>query len=113
MDKDQDEQEQYCSMVNGNTILLSLEGWIKYIEGFTKGLQTTDKVSSTAVLDCVGEILEYMTGFKNQLISLLLHCEKILQENDNLKEKQNIKLISYNEPRTIEDDIYEQELRNE
>lgn len=77
--------EEYSKMVNGNTILLSLEGWIKYIQGFTKGLQTTDKVSSDAVLDCVGEILEYMVSFRTQLIQLLIHCEEVLQENEDLK----------------------------
>lgn len=106
MDKNTEHQEQYCSMVNGNTILLSLEGWIKYIEGFTKGLQTTDKVSSVAVLDCVGEILEYMTQFKGQLLTLFLHCEKVLEENENLKKQKQ--LLTSSEPTTIEDEIYEQ-----
>lgn len=105
--------EEYSKMVNGNTILLALEGWIKYIEGFTKGLQTTDKVSSNAVLDCVGEILEYMTTFRNQLIQLLLHCESILQENEDLKFKldhETTKEITCKEPKTIEDEIYKEEL---
>lgn len=81
------EQENYSSMVNGNTILLSLDGWIKFIEGFTKGLQTTEKVNSSAVLDCIGEILEGMISFKLQITNLFLHCEKILQENERLKEE--------------------------
>jgi hypothetical protein len=105
------EKEQYSSMVNHNTILLSLEGWIKYIEGFTKGLQTTETVNSVAVLDCVGEILEFMTSFKNQLCKLLIHCEQILQENETLKNNKDVSLISQNEPITIEDKIYE-ELKN-
>ena len=84
---DEQEREEYNKMVNGNTILFSLEGWIKYIEGFIKGLNTTDKVSSDAVLDCVGEILEYMTSFRSQLLSLLMHCEDILQKNAELEEK--------------------------
>lgn len=82
---EKDTNEDYSKMVNNNAILLNFEGWIKYIEGFNKGLQTTDKVSSSAVLDCIGEILEYMTTFKNQLLALLLHCEQILQENEELK----------------------------
>lgn len=81
------EREEYNKMVNGNTILFSLEGWIKYIEGFIKGLNTTDKVSSDAVLDCVGEILEYMTSFRSQLLTLLMHCEDILQTNEELTEQ--------------------------
>lgn len=104
-------QEQYSSMVNHNTILLSLEGWIKYIEGFTKGLQTTEMVNSAAVLDCVGEILEFMTSFKNQISKLLIHCEKILEEAENDKSDSNIIMIEQKEPITIEDEIYE-ELKN-
>lgn len=82
------EKEAYSKMVNGNTILLGLEGWIKYVEGFTQGLKTSEKVYSSAVLDCVGEILEYMVSFRQQLVSLLLHCERILQENEMLKSQQ-------------------------
>ena len=82
-----DNQDEYSRMVNNNTILLSLEGWIKFIEGFTKGLQTTEKVSSSAVLDCIGEIMEYMTSFRHQLVDLFLHCEEILEENEKLKEE--------------------------
>lgn len=92
MDKEKSNIEEYSKMVNGNTILLRLEGWIKYIEGFTKGLETTDKVSSMAVLNCVGEILEYMTSFKTELITLLLYCEGILEENEKLKNEAEKKL---------------------
>ena len=98
------QQEDYSSMVNGNTILLSLDGWIKFIEGFTKGLQTTDKVNSAAVLDCVGEILEGMVTFKTQITNLFLHCEKILQENEQLK--KDVKMLPKNIT-TIEDTFYE------
>ena len=88
------EQEEYSKMVNGNTILLGLECWIKYIEGFVKGLQTTDKVSSNAVLDCVCEILEYMHQFKNQIVSLFDYCEQVLEENEKLKAE----LETYKQP---------------
>ena len=45
MDKEEIvEKEQYSSMVNHNSMLLSFEGWIKYIEGFSRGLQTTKTV---------------------------------------------------------------------
>ena len=105
------EDEDYSRMVNGNTILLSLEGWIKFVEGFSKGLQTTDKVSSSAVLDCIGEIMEYMTAFRKQLVDLFLHCEKVLEENETLKEQiyqlQNTKLlvedISYVDAENLEE----------
>lgn len=96
MDKEKSNIEEYSKMVNGNTILLRLEGWIKYIEGFTKGLETTDKVSSMAVLNCVGEILEYMTSFKTELITLLLYCEGILEENEKLKNEAEKKLEESN-----------------
>lgn len=86
MDKEKEkEQESYSSMVNANTMLLSFEGWIKYIEGFTKGLSSTKQVDSTIVLDCVGEILEYMNTLRNQLYNLLVHCEDILEKNETLE----------------------------
>lgn len=84
------QQEDYSRMVNGNTILLSLEGWIKFVEGFSKGLQTTEKVSSNAVLDCIGEIMEYMTSFRVQITNLFLYCEQILQENETLKQQLSV-----------------------
>lgn len=69
-----------------NSILLSLECWTKYVEGFTKGLQTSEKVNSASVLDCIGEVLEFMTSFKKQLLDLFTYCESILEENEKLKE---------------------------
>lgn len=69
-----------------NNILLLLECWTKYIEGFTKGLQTSEKVNSASVLDCIGEVLEFMTSFKKQLLDLFTYCESILEENEKLKE---------------------------
>jgi peptidoglycan hydrolase CwlO-like protein len=72
--------EDYNSMVNTNTMLLSFEGWIKYIEGFSRGLQTTKTVDASQVFDCVGEIMEYMKTLKGQICGLLLHCEQILQD---------------------------------
>jgi hypothetical protein len=81
------DKDDTSSMVNGNTILLAFEGWIKYIEGFIKGLQTTEKVNSTAVLDCVGEVLEYMVTLKSNITRLLIYCETVLQENEMLKEQ--------------------------
>ena len=100
----ENKNEEYSKMVLNNTILLSLEGWIKYVEGFTKGLQTTDKVRSSAVLDCVGEILEYMTQFKVDILKLFNYCEHILTENQQLKEQlkqyqeqENVALIPIKE----------------
>jgi predicted nuclease with TOPRIM domain len=102
--------EEHNSMVNTNTMLLSFEGWIKYIEGFSRGLQTTKTVDAGMVFDCVGEIMEYMKQLKGQICQLLIHCEqqlidaelkdtqasqlqqqceKLLQENEQLKDNIN------------------------
>lgn len=74
-------------MVNTNTMLLSFEGWIKYIEGFSRGLQTTKTVDAVSVLECVGEIMEYMKQLKGQIVSLLLHCEEALEQEDTCNQK--------------------------
>jgi len=89
MNKNEKEQESYSSMVNGNAILLSFEGWIKYIEGFTRGLGSSKTVDSMSVLDCVGEILEYMQTFRKQLAALLIHCEECLEQNELLIQENN------------------------
>ena len=91
MNNTENEQESYSSMVNSNAILLSFEGWIKYIEGFTRGLGSSKTVDSASVLDCVGEILEYMQTFRRQLATLLIHCEKCLEQNEVL-ERENAEL---------------------
>ena len=80
-----EQQEQYSNMVNTNTILLSFECWLKYIEGFTKGLEATEKVNSILVLDCIGEIMEGMRGIKQDVLRILQYCENILEENERLK----------------------------
>jgi len=87
--KEVEEKEAYSSMVNHNTMLLKFEGWIKYIEGFSRGLQTTKTVDAGSVFDCVGEIMEYMRELKNNLLDLLQTCESILEENEKLKEENN------------------------
>lgn len=79
------------SMVQSSTMLLTFEGWIKYIEGFSRGLQTTKTVDASQVFDCVGEIMEYMKTLKGQLMGLLMHCEETLakaEEQTNKFEKQ-------------------------
>lgn len=84
-------REDYAGLVNNNTILLSFEGWIKYIEGFTRGLSTTKTVDSASVLDCIGEILEYMQQLRGNLFKLLSFCEKTLEQNE-LLQQENTKL---------------------
>jgi predicted nuclease with TOPRIM domain len=83
--------EEHNSMVNTNTMLLSFEGWIKYIEGFSRGLQTTKTVDAGMVFDCVGEIMEYMKQLKGQICQLLIHCEQQLIDAE-LKDTQSVQL---------------------
>ena len=84
---DETQQEAYSSMVNHNTILLSFEGWIKYIEGFCRGLQTTKTVDAAQVLDCVGEIMEYMKTLRLDILDILQHCENVLDKDEQLEEE--------------------------
>lgn len=106
--KDVENQEElYSSMVNHNSMLLKFEGWIKYIEGFSRGLQTTKTVDAASVLDCVGEIMEYMKTLKQDILDLLQHCENILEEHDELLE-QNKLLIEQKDVPQIE--IIEEEV---
>ena len=69
-------------MVQSSTMLLSFEGWIKYIEGFSRGLQSTKTVDSSMVFDCICEIMEYMKSIKGQMTDLLIHCESILEQEE-------------------------------
>lgn len=99
MTKAKDKTEDYASIVNNNAILLSFEGWVKFVEGFTKGISSTKTVESKLVLDCIGEILEYMQTLRKNLSSLLSYCETVLEkqeileaENDKLKELIQAKL---------------------
>lgn len=73
-------EDELNGMVQSSAMLLSFEGWIKYIEGFSRGLQTTKTVDALQVFDCVGEIMEYMKTLKSQLVDLLLHCEDVLEK---------------------------------
>ena len=92
--------EQLNAAINHNTILLSFEGWIKYIEGFSRGLQATKTVDAQSVLECVGEIMEYMKTLKGDILDILQHCEDVLEkgeqlelENKQLKEAMAVKLL--------------------
>lgn len=77
--------DDYSTMVNNNAILLSFEGWVKYVEGFSRGIGSSKTVESSLVLDCVGEILEYMQTLRKKLSALLTHCESILEQNELLQ----------------------------
>lgn len=95
-------EQELNSIVQSNTMLLSFEGWIKYIEGFSRGLQTTKTVDAVTVFDCIAEIMEYMKTLKTQIIGLLTYCEDVLEKEDicNSKieklEKQTSELIEEN-----------------
>ena len=109
------EENEYSSIVNSNNMLLSFEGWIKYIEGFSRGLQTTKTVDAMTVFDCIGEIMEYMKSLKNQLVTLLTHCEDVLEREEicNTKisslEKQITHLIDENKSLQTQNDQLFQE----
>lgn len=113
---EKDNNEEYNSMVNTNTMLLSFEGWIKYIEGFSRGLQTTKTVDAGTVFDCIGEIMEYMKSLKGQIVDLLLHCEEILETKEKCDgkikkfEKDLQELIAENTDLTSQNDALQQEL---
>ena len=83
------EKEQYSNMVNHNSMLLCFEGWIKYIEGFSRGLQTTKTVDAGEVFTCVGEIMDYMKTLRKDLLSILQHCEEILEKNEEIEEENS------------------------
>lgn len=109
------EENEYSSIVNSNNMLLSFEGWIKYIEGFSRGLQTTKTVDAMTVFDCIGEIMEYMKSLKNQLVTLLTYCEDVLEQEEicNSKisslEKQITHLIDENKSLQTQNDQLFQE----
>lgn len=90
MEKKEKEQESYSSTVNNNTILLSFEGWIKYIEGFIRGISTAKTVEAASVLDCIGEVLEYMQTLRKNLLALLTHCEMTLDRMEKLEEENKL-----------------------
>lgn len=102
MDRDEiKNQEEYSNMVNHNTILLGFEGWVKYIEGFSRGLQTAKTVSAESVLECVGEIMEYMKTLRKDIMDILTYCEDILDKNEELEElnqqlNQQLELVQNN-----------------
>ena len=89
MKKEKEQKEEYASIVNNNAILLSFEGWVKYVEGFTRGISSNKTVEAKLVLDCIGEILEYMQTLRKNLSALLNHCESVLEKQEILEEENN------------------------
>ena len=85
--EEENTQESYASMVNNNALLLSFEGWIKYVEGFTRGLQASKTVETITVMETVGEIMEYMQVVRQKLFALLQYCESVLEKNELLEEE--------------------------
>ena len=81
------ENEIEVKVITGEEIILSFEQWLKFIEGFLKGIESSSTLSSPVVLDCIGEIMEYMRNAKCSISQLFSHCEQVLQENDKLQEE--------------------------
>ena len=87
MDREEEnKQELYAEMVNHNTILLKFGGWIQYVEGLARGLEAAKTVDSNSVLECIGEIMEYMKTLKRDLIDILSYCETVLEKEEQLTE---------------------------
>ena len=82
-----EKDQEMNSMVQSSTMLLSFEGWIKYVEGFSRGLQTTKTVDAREVFDCIGEIMEYMKSLKGQIMDLLMYCESVLEKEEVVNSK--------------------------
>jgi len=110
-----EKEQDINSMVQSSTMLLSFEGWIKYIEGFSRGLQTTKTVDAAQVFDCVAEIMEYMKTLKGQIMDLLMYCESVLEKEDvcnsNISsfEEQVKELIEENKELSIKNEKLETE----
>lgn len=83
----QKQEEQESNVINSNMILLSFEGWIKFITGFIRGIQSTPTVNSSVVMDCVGEVLEYMVKTKKDITKVLEYCETVLEDNEKLQQE--------------------------
>lgn len=87
MDREEENiQEQYSEMVNHNTILLKFGGWIQYVEGLARGLEAAKSVDASSVLECVGEIMEYMKTLKRDIMDILAYCESVLEKEEKLEE---------------------------
>lgn len=87
MDREEiNKQEVYAEMVNHNTILLKFGGWIQYVEGLARGLEAAKSVDPASVLECVGEIMEYMKTLKTDIMDILTYCEHVLEKEEQLDE---------------------------
>lgn len=80
--------------IYGNSLLLAFEGFIKYIEGLNKGLQSASTINAKMATDCIGEILEYLAKLRVDVHNLFKQCElgladneKLIEENKKLKKK--------------------------
>lgn len=90
MDREEiNKQEVYAEMVNHNTILLKFGGWIQYVEGLARGLEAAKTVDAASVLECIGEIMEYMKTLKTDILDILTYCEEILEKDEQLTEINN------------------------
>lgn len=77
-------EETEVKVITGEEIILSFEQWLKFIEGFLRGIESSSTLSSAVVLDCIGEIMEYMRNAKCSVSQLFSHCEAVLRDNESL-----------------------------
>lgn len=73
------------------TILTTFDSWINFINGFSQGIQSCKDIKIEAVNTCITELLEGMISNKEQIKNLLIYCDNILAENEQLK-KENIEM---------------------
>ena len=117
MDREElDKQELYAEMVNHNTILLKFGGWIQYIEGLARGLETAKSIDPSSVLECIGEIMEYMKTLKRDIMDILAYCETVLEKEERLnalEEKLNQHVLSLTDNIVEKDPIKDTEVIEE
>ena len=65
-------------------MLDKFNGWIKYIEGFMKGIEASKEVKIETFNTCINEIFEGMTQTRNELNAILEHCNDILIKEEEL-----------------------------
>lgn len=83
----EEKEIKYDNTILENPILLQFEGFIKFISGFLRGIESVEKVNSSVVVDCMGEMLEFLNSSKEDIMKLFKHCETVLAENESLLEE--------------------------
>lgn len=86
MDKNSITEEE-SKAINGNSLLLSLEGFIKFVEGLNRGIQSASSINPQIVLESIGEVLEYLVTTKTHLRILLTAFDGILEQKEQLQKR--------------------------